>query len=190
MRDAPNLRPAGRLPPWPTRNALVAGLAAAQGRAAAQLAENAAQLARAAAEADRLAGMRGGVGSSLGAAAEGFRHNGLKANPAPAGTRFDLIDGNVARGRAGPEDGFDLLPVNGRGAFVAQAGRKARGSGLARPLDGREPDFRRLFPERAGRRRRFALAAFRIRDGLGKAAPARGAAVLRRRGDVTEALAA
>ncbi len=81
--------------------------------------------------------MHGGVGSSLGAAAKEFRHNGLKANPAPAGARFDFIDGNVARSRAGPEDGFDLLPVNAREAFVAQARRKARGSGLGRPLDGK-----------------------------------------------------
>ncbi len=69
-------------------------------------------------------------------------------------------------------------------------GHKARGSGLERPLDGKSPNFRRLFLGRAGRRQRFALAAFHIHDDLSEAALARGVTVLRRRGDVIETLAA
>ena len=212
--------------------ALVAGLAAAQDRTAAQLAENAAQLARTdaqlaktdaqlartdaqlartdarlektaaqlartdaqlaktAAKVDKLAEMYGGVGNSLGAVAEEFYHNSLKANPVLAGTRFDFIDRNVTRSRAGLEDEFDLLLVNGREVFVVEVKHKAHGSDLARLLDGKAPNFRRLFPEHAGRRQRFALAAFHIRDDLRKAALARGVTVLQRRGDVIETLAA
>ncbi len=205
--------------------ALVAGLAAAQDRTAAQLAENAAQLAKTdaqlaktdaqlaktdaqlaktaaqlartdaqlaktAAKVDKLAEMYGGVGNSLGAVAEEFYHNSLKANPVLAGVRFDFIDRNVTRSHAGLEDEFDLLLVNGREVFVVEVKHKAHGSDLARLLDGKAPNFRRLFPEHAGRRQRFALAAFHIRDDLRKAALARGVTVLQRRGDVIETLAA
>ena len=113
--------------------ALVAGLAAAQDRTDAQLAKTAAKV-------DKLAEMHGGVGNSLGAVAEEFYHNSLKANPVLAGTRFDFIDRNVTRSRAGLEDEFDLLPVNGREAFVVEVKHKARGSDLARLLDGKAPN--------------------------------------------------
>ena len=177
--------------------ALVAGLAAAQARTDAQLAENAAQqartdakLAKTAAKIDKLAEMYGGVGNNLGAVAEEFYHNSLKADPVLAGTRFDFIDRNVTRSRGGVEDEFDLLLVNGSEVFVVEVKHKAHGNDLERLLDEKAPNFRRLFPEHAGRRQRFALAAFHIHDDLKKAALAQGVAVLQRKGDVIETLAA
>ncbi len=170
--------------------ARLARTAARLARTDAQLARTDAQLAKTAAKVDKLAEMYGGVGNSLGAVAEEFYHNSLKANPVLAGTRFDFIDRNVTRSRAGLEDEFDLLLVNGREVFVVEVKHKAHGSDLARLLDGKAPNFRRLFPEHAGRRQRFALAAFHIRDDLRKAALARGVTVLQRRGDVIETLAA
>ena len=191
--------------------ALVAGLAVAQdrtdaqlARTDAQLAENAAQQAKTeaklaetkalvdktAAKIDKLAEMYGGVGNNLGAAAEEFYHNSLKADPVLAGTRFDFIDRNVTRSRGGVEDEFDLLLVNGSEVFVVEVKHKAHGNDLERLLDEKAPNFRRLFPEHAGRRQRFALAAFHIHDDLKKAALAQGVAVLQRKGDVIETLAA
>ncbi len=178
-------------------DAQLAENAAQQARTEAKLAENAAQqakteakLAQTAAKIDKLAEMCGGVGNNLGAAAEEFYHNSLKADPVLAGTRFDFIDRNVTRSRGGVEDEFDLLLVNGSEVFVVEVKHKAHGSDLERLLNEKAPNFRRLFPEHAGRRQRFALAAFHIRDDLKKAALAQGVAVLQRKGDVIETLAA
>ena len=183
---------------------LVAGLAVAQdrtdeqlARTDAQLAENAVQqaktdakLAKTAAKIDKLARMYGGVGNSLGAAAEEFYHNSLKANPVLAGMRFDFMDKNVTRSHGGLEDEFDLLLVNGREVFVVEVKHKAHENDLERLLNEKAPNFRRLFPEHASRRQRFALAAFHIHDDLKKAALAQGVTVLQRKGDVIETLAA
>ena len=198
--------------------ALVAGLAVAQDRTDAQLAKNAAQqakteaklattealieknaaqqartdaqLAKTDAKLNRLAEMYGGVGNSLGAAAEEFYHNSLKANPVLAGVRFDFVDRNITRSRAGLEDEFDLLLVNGREVFVVEVKYKAHENDLARLLDQKAPNFRRLFPEHADRRQRLALAAFHFHDELKQAALAQGVTVLQRKGDVIETLAA
>ena len=163
--------------------ALVAGLAVAQDRTEAQMARTDAKL-------DQLARMYGGVGNSLGAAAEEFYHNSLKANPVLAGMRFDFMDKNVTRSHAGLEDEFDLLLVNGREVFVVEVKHKAHENDLERLLNEKAPNFRRLFPEYASRRQRFALAAFHIHDDLKKAALAQGVTVLQRKGDVIETLAA
>ncbi len=170
--------------------ALVAGLAAAQDRTDAQLAENAAQLAKTDAKLSRLAEMYGGVSNNQGAMAEEFYHNSLKANPVLAGVRFDCIDRNVTRSRAGLEDEFDLLLVNGREVFVVEVKYKAHENDLKRLLDEKAPNFRRLFPEHAHRRKRFALATFHIHDELKKSALERGVTVLQRKGDLIETLAA
>ncbi len=184
--------------------ALVAGLAAAQDRTDAQLAKtdaqlaaNAAQmadtdakLAKTAAKIDKMAEMYGGVSNNLGAVAEEFYHNSLKADPVLAGVRFDFMDRNVTRSRAGVEDEFDLLLVNGREVCVVEVKHKAHESDLRRLLEEKAPNFRRLYPEHAERRQRFALAAFHIHDDLKKAALAQGVTVLQRKGDLIETLAA
>ena len=183
---------------------LVAALAVAQDRTDAQLAETAAQLAKTDAQLaktdaqlaktdaklDRLAEMYGGVGNNQGAVAEEFYYNSLKANPVLDGVRFDFIFKNVTGSHAGLEDEFDLLLVNGREVFVVEVKYKAHGKDLERLLDSKASNFRHLFPEYAGRRRRFALAAFHIHDELKRAALERGVTVLQRKGDVIETLAA
>jgi len=163
---------------------------ARQDRIDAQLAENAVQQAKTEAKLDRLAEMYGGVGNSQGAAAEEFYHNSLKAHPVLAGMRFDFMDKNVTRSRAGVEDEFDLILVNGQEVFVVEVKYKAHASDLERLLTKKAPNFRRLFPEHSGRRQRFALAAFHIHDDLKEAALSQGVTVLQRKGDVIETLAA
>ncbi len=170
--------------------ALLAENAAQQAKTDAQQAKTDAQLAKTDAKLNRLAEMYGGVGNSLGAAAEEFYHNSLKANPVLAGVRFDFVDRNITRSRAGLEDEFDLLLVNGREVFVVEVKYKAHENDLARLLDQKAPNFRRLFPEHADRRQRLALAAFHFHDELKQAALAQGVTVLQRKGDVIETLAA
>ncbi len=170
--------------------ALIEKNAAQQARTDAQLAKTDAQLAKTDAKLNRLAEMYGGVGNSLGAAAEEFYHNSLKANPVLAGVRFDFVDRNITRSRAGLEDEFDLLLVNGREVFVVEVKYKAHENDLARLLDQKAPNFRRLFPEHADRRQRLALAAFHFHDELKQAALAQGVTVLQRKGDVIETLRA
>jgi len=157
---------------------------------AAQMADTDAKLAKTAAKVDKMAEIYGGVSNNLGAVAEEFYHNSLKADPVLAGVRFDFMDRNVTRSRAGVEDEFDLLLVNGREVCVVEVKHKAHESDLRRMLDEKVPNFRRLFPEHAERRHRFALAAFHIHDDLKKAALAQGVTVLQRKGDVIETLAA
>ncbi|MCY4278218.1 MAG: hypothetical protein OXE81_10355 [Gammaproteobacteria bacterium] len=184
--------------------ALVAEIAAQQAktdaqlaRTDAQLAETDAQLARTDAQLagtdaklDRLAAMYGGVGNNQGLVAEEFYYNSLKADPVLDGMRFDFVDRNVTRSRAGLEDEFDLLLVNGRAVFVVEVKYKAHEKDLGRLLGEKAPNFRRLFPEHTRRRQRFALAAFHIHDGLKRAALEQGVSVLQRKGDVIETLAA
>ncbi len=154
------------------------------------LAESAARQAETDAELKRLAKMFGGMGNNLGAVAEEFYHNSLKADPVLAGVRFDFIDKNVTRSRAGVEDEFDLLLVNGSEVCVVEVKHKAHESDLERLLDKKAPNFRRLFPEHAGRRQWLALAAFHIHDELKEAALAQGVTVLQRKGDVFDTLPA
>ncbi len=191
--------------------ALVAGLAISQDRTDAQLKENAAQLAENAArqaetdaqlkenaaqqakteaKVDRLAEMYGGMSNNQGAVTEEFFHNSLKANPVLAGMRFDFVVKNVTGDRAGVKDEFDLVLVNGQEVFVVEVKYKAHENDLERLLTKKAPNFRRLFPELAGRRQRFALAAFHIHDQFKKAALEQGVTVLQRKGDVIETLAA
>ncbi len=177
--------------------ALIEKNAAQQAKTEAKLAKtealiekNAAQQAKTEAKLNRLAEMYGGVGNSLGAAAEEFYHNSVKANPVLAGVRFDFVDRNITRSRAGLEDEFDLLLVNGREVFVVEVKYKAHENDLARLLDQKAPNFRRLFPEHADRRQRLALAAFHFHDELKQAALAQGVTVLQRKGDVIETLRA
>ena len=157
---------------------------------ALQMARTDAQLANTDAKLDRLAAMYGGVGNNQGAVAEEFYYNSLKANPVLDGMRFDFVDKNVTRSHAGFEDEFDLLLVNGRAVFVVEVKYKAHQRDLERLLGKKAPNFQRLFPEHAGRRQRFALAAFHINDELKQAALERGVSVLQRKGDVFETLAA
>ncbi|MCY4200901.1 MAG: hypothetical protein OXF31_14005 [Gammaproteobacteria bacterium] len=177
--------------------ALVAEIAAQQAKTDAQLAETDAQLARTDAQLagtdaklDRLAAMYGGVGNNQGLVAEEFYYNSLKADPVLDGMRFDFVDRNVTRSRAGLEDEFDLLLVNGRAVFVVEVKYKAHEKDLGRLLGEKAPNFRRLFPEHTRRGQRFALAAFHIHDGLKRAALEQGVSVLQRKGDVIETLAA
>ena len=163
--------------------ALVANLAVAQDRTDAQMAKTDAKL-------DRLAKMYGGVGNNQGAVAEEFYYNSLKADPVLAGMRFDFIDKNVLRSHAGLEDEFDLILVNGREVFVVEVKYKAHKRDLESLLNTKAVNFRNLFPEHAGRRQRFALAAFHMHDELKKAALKQGVTVLQRKGDVIETLAA
>jgi len=74
--------------------------------------------------------------------------------------------------------------------FVVEVKCKANERDLERLLDKKAANFRNLFPEHAGRRQRFALAAFHIHDELKQAAFERGVTVLQRKGDVIETLAA
>ena len=168
--------------------ALQAKTAALQAKTEANLAKTEAVMAENAAEIKRLAKMYGGVGNNLGAVAEEFYHNSLKAEPVLAGVRFDSVDKNITRSRAGLEDEFDLLLANGREVFVVEVKHKAHENDLKRLLDEKAPNFRRLFPEHAGRRQRFALAAFHIHDKLKEAALAQGVTVLQRKGDVFDTL--
>ncbi len=171
-------------------DALMAENAVRQAETEALMAENAVRHAETDAELKRLAKMYGGLGNNLGAVAEEFYHNSLKADPVLAGVRFDFIDKNVTRSRAGVEDEFDLLLVNGSEACVVEVKHKAHESDLERLLNKKGPNFRRLFPEHAGRRQWLALAAFHIHDELKEAALAQGVTVLQRKGDVFETLAA
>ncbi len=177
--------------------ALVAGLAAAQDRTDAQLAktdaqlaENAALQAKTDAKINRMAEMYGGVSNNQGAVAEEFYYNSLKANPVLDGVRFEFVKKNVTCSHAGIEDEFDLLLVNGREVFVVEVKYKAHENDLKRLLNEKAPNFRRLFPEHAGRQQRLALATFHIHDDLKKSALAQGVTVLQRKGDVIETLAA
>ena len=157
---------------------------------AARVDKMAARVDKMAAKVDKMAEMYGGVSNNLGAVAEEFYHNSLKAEPVLAGVRFDFIDKNAKRSGGGVEDEFDLLLVNGSEACVVEVKHKAHESDLERLLNKKAPNFRRLFPEYADRRQWLALAAFHIHDDLKKAALARGVTVLQRKGDVFETLAA
>lgn len=163
---------------------------ARQAEADARQAEADARHAKLDAKLDRLAEMYGGVGNSLGAVAEEFYYNSLKANPVLNGMRFDFIDKNITRSHAGLEDEFDLVLVNGRTVFVVEVKHKAHKKDLQRLLETKAVNFRRLFPEYADHEQRFVLAAFHIHDDIKRAALERGVTVLQRKGEVIESIAA
>ncbi|MDE0692520.1 MAG: hypothetical protein OXI55_09795 [Gammaproteobacteria bacterium] len=156
----------------------------------AQLTKTVTELAKTDAKLDRLSAMYGGVSNNQGAVAEEFYYNSLKANPVLGDVRFDLIDKNSTRSRAGVEDEFDLLLVNGQVVYVVEVKYKAHESDLRRLLEVKAVNFPRLFPEYADHELRLALAAFHFHDGLKRAALKAGVTVLQRKGDVIESIAA
>ncbi len=156
----------------------------------AQLAKTDAQLAKTDAKLNRLAEMYGGLGNSLGQAAEEFFFNSLDADPVLGGGRFDVVTKNFRRKRAGLEDEFDLVLANGREVLVVEVKYKAHENDLRRLLDKKAPNFRRLFLEYADHEQGLALASFRVHDELKQAALERGVTVLQRKGDVIETIAA
>ena len=170
--------------------ALFARIARSQDRTDAQMAKTDAQMAKTDAKLDRLAEMYGGVGNSQGAVAEEFYFNSLSANPVLGGVRFDWVDKNITRSRAGVTDEFDLLLVNGRTVYVVEVKYKAHENDLRRLLDDKAANFRRLFPEYADREARLVLAAFHVHDELKRAALKQGVTVLQRKGDLIESTAA
>lgn len=163
---------------------------ARQAKIDAQQAKTDVQLAKTDAKLNRLAEMYGGLGNSLGEAAEEFFFNSLDADPVLGGGRFDVVTRNMARRRAGLEDEFDLVLANGREVLVVEVKYKAHENDLRRLLDKKAPNFRRLFPEYADHEQGLALAAFRVHDELKQAALERGVTVLQRKGDVIETIAA
>ena len=174
-----------------------ARIAAAQDRTNAQMAKNAAQqaktdaqMAETDAKLNRLAEMYGGVGNNQGAVAEEFFYNSLKADLVLGGGRFDIVTKNIGRSRAGLQDEFDLVLVNGREVLVVEVKYKAHQNDLRRLLDEKAPNFRRLFPEYADREQGLALASFHVHDELKREALEQGVTVLQRKGDVIETTAA
>ena len=137
-----------------------------------------------------LAEMYGGLGNSVGEAAEEFFYNSLEADPVLGGVRFDSVLKNVTCSRAGLQDEFDLLLVNGREVLVVEVKYKAHENDLRRLVEKKAANFRRLFPEYADHEQGLALAAFRVHDKLKSEALERGVTVLQRKGDVIETAAA
>ena len=159
-------------------------------RTDAQLAKTDALVAQTAAKVDRLGEMYGGVSNNQGDVAEEFYYNSLAANPVLGDVRFDYIERNTERNRAGLVNEFDLLLVNGRKVYVVEVKYKAHERDLRRLLDVKAVNFPRLFPEYADHEQHFVLAAFHIHDELKDAALQQGVTVLQRKGDVIETTAA
>lgn len=104
-------------------------------RTDAQLAKTEALVAQTAAKVDRLGEMYGGVSNNQGDVAEEFYYNSLAANPVLGDVRFDFIQRNTERNRAGLVNEFDLLLVNGRKVHVVEVKYKAHEKDLRRLLD-------------------------------------------------------
>ena len=156
----------------------------------AQLAKTDAQLAKTDAKLDRLADMYGGVGNNQGRVAEEFYYNSLKHNPVLNGIRFDFIDKNVTRAKAGIEEEYDLLLVNGEDVFIVEVKYRLHPKDIDRLLGRKLGNFPKLFPEYGSYRLHPVLATFSVDDEVRDMALERGVLVLQRRGDVIETLAA
>ena len=122
--------------------------------------------------------------------AEDFFFDSLGADPVLGGVRFDIVAKGGTCSRAGLQDRFGLVLVNGREVLVVEVKYEAHENDLRRLVDKKAANFRRLFPEYADREQRLALAAFRVRDELKREALERGVTVLQRKGDVIETTAA
>jgi hypothetical protein len=122
--------------------------------------------------------------------AEEFYYNSLKHNPVLGGIRFDFVDKNVTRSRAGIEEECDLLLVNGEDVYIIEVKYRLHPKDIERMLSRKLVNFKKLFPEYGGYRIHLALATFALEDDVRQMALDQGITLLQRRGDVIETWAA
>ena len=156
----------------------------------AQLAATDAQLAKTDAKLDRLAEMYGGVGNNQGRVAEEFYYNSLKHDPVLNGIRYDVIDKNVTRTKAGIEEEYDLLLINGQDVMIVEVKYRLHPKDIVRLLNRKLGNFLKLFPQYRSYRLHPVLATSSADDDVRRMALERGILVLQRRGHVIETLAA
>ena len=156
----------------------------------AQLAKTDAQLAKTDAKLSKLAEMYGGMGNNQGKVAEEFFFNSLKLNPVLNGIHFDFIDKNVTRSKAGIEEEYDLLLVNGRAIYIVEVKYCLHPKDVERMVGRKLTNFKKLFPEYQNYQIHLALASFAVDDDVKRMALDQGVTVLQRHGDVFETLAA
>ena len=152
--------------------------------------ETAVQVAQTDAKLDRLAEMYGGVGNNQGRVAEEFYYNSLKHDPVLNGIRFDVIDKNVTRTKAGIEEEYDLLLINGQDVMIVEVKYRLHPKDIVRLLNRKLGNFLKLFPQYRSYRLHPVLATFSADDDVRRMALERGILVLQRRGHVIETLAA
>jgi multidrug efflux pump subunit AcrA (membrane-fusion protein) len=152
----------------------------------AQLAKTDAQLAKTDAKLDRLAEMYGGVGNNQGRVAEEFFFNSLKHKPELNGIQFDFIDKNVTRSKAGIEEEYDLLLVNGKDIYIVEVKYSLHPRDIERMIGRKFANFKKLFPEYQNYQIHLALASFAVQDEVKDMALQQGITVLQRHGDVFE----
>lgn len=149
-----------------------------------------AQLEKTMAKVDRIADMYGGVGNSQGKVAEKFFYNSIKHNPELDGIRFEFIDKNITRSRNNIEEEYDIILVNGAIVYIVEVKYRLRKEDIDRYVTRKLPNFKILFPEYKDFDIRLAFASFFIDDELVEYAREKGFLLLKRRGEVFEAIAA
>jgi hypothetical protein len=156
----------------------------------AQFAKTEAQLVKTFAKIDKYAEMYGEDSNNQGRVAEEFFFNSLKRNPVLNGIHFDFIDKNVTRSKAGIEEEYDLLLVNGRAIYIVEVKYCLHPKDVERMVGRKLTNFKKLFPEYKNYQIHLALASFAVDDDVKRMALDQGVTVLQRHGDVFETLAA
>lgn len=163
-----------------------AELTKSQAKTDIQLAKTDAQLAKTDAKLNKLAEMYGGVGNNQGKVAEEFFFNSLKHNPTINNIQYDFVEKNVTRNKAGIEEEYDLLLVNGEDIFIVEVKYHLHPNDIKRLLNRKKVNFLKLFPEYQGYKTHWGLATFAVDDDVKDQALEQGITVIQRRGDVID----
>ena len=148
-----------------------------------------ARVDKVAAKVDKVAIMYGGMANNQGAVAEEFYFNTLKDNPVLQNMHFDITYKNVTAQRAGIEDEYDILLINGTAIYIIEVKYNVHAKDIKKLIDKKAKNFRVLFPEYTDYEHHLGLACFHIDDDTKEQALAAGVNILQRKGTVIEAVA-
>ncbi len=132
--------------------------------------------------------MVGNISNNQGDVAEEFFYNSLRANPTLGGISYDFTDKNVTRAKNRIEDEYDVLMINGKDVAIVEIKYKAHTNDVARFVNKKYPNFKKLYPEYSHYNHHLALASFYISDDVKNEALQNNIMVLQRKGDIIETI--
>jgi seryl-tRNA synthetase len=132
--------------------------------------------------------MVGNISNNQGDVAEEFFYNSLTANPTLNGISYDLTYKNVTARQGNTEDEYDVLMINGKDVAIVEIKYKAHTNDVARFVNKKYPNFKKLYPEYSHYNHHLALASFYISDDVKNEALQNNIMVLQRKGDIIETI--
>jgi hypothetical protein len=137
---------------------------------------------------DKVAKLVGNISNNQGDIAEEFFYNSIKDKPILAGISYDFVESNAHRSRAGVEDEYDILLVNGKDIAIIETKYKAHIGDIEKLTSKKYENFKKLYPEYREYTHHLGLASFYMNEDVKQFASEKNVILLQRKGDIIETI--